>query len=179
MASRRSRPDFRRGRQVIREAGHAAARSWLHFWARLCHSDRAFPSTGAPEIGHALSPMRPRSVKPSASATSASASSVRISFPSSTLRPRNRATNGVAGLSNTVRGGPCVSIRPRLISVCRAVYFEELASVALTESMLGHNQRHIPPGTHKLQPFFRMTVVSASLSRLRSATAARAVWTRV
>src|SRR5947209_7836263 len=63
-----------------------------------------------------------------------------------------------------------VSIRPRLIPVRRAVHFQELASVALAERMLGHYQRHVPPGAHKLQPFFRMTVVSASLSRLRSAT---------
>ena len=63
-----------------------------------------------------------------------------------------------------------VAVRPRLILVCRAVHFQELASVALAESMLGHYQRHVPPGTHKLQPFFRITVVSASLSRLRSAT---------
>jgi hypothetical protein len=42
--------------------------------------------------------------------------------------------------------------------------------VALAERMLGHNERHIPPGFYKLQPFFLMTVVSASLSRLRSAT---------
>src|SRR3954454_17461958 len=64
----------------------------------------------------------------------------------------------------------CVSVRPRLIPVGRAFYFREPASVPLAHPMLSHNQRHVQPRAHKLQPFFLITVVNASLSRLRSAT---------
>src|SRR6185312_12089171 len=42
--------------------------------------------------------------------------------------------------------------------------------MALAQAVLGHHQRHVPPYAYKLQPFFRMTVFSAALSRLRSAT---------
>src|SRR5579872_6891764 len=63
-----------------------------------------------------------------------------------------------------------VAIRPRLIAVSRAVHIQKPASLTLAETMLRHNQRHVPPRAHKLQPFFLITVVSASLSRLRSAT---------
>jgi hypothetical protein len=42
--------------------------------------------------------------------------------------------------------------------------------MALALAVLGPQQRHIAPLRYKLQPFFRITVCSASLSSDKSAT---------
>src|SRR5207244_5402459 len=63
-----------------------------------------------------------------------------------------------------------VVIRTRLIPVRGPVHGYELAGLAFRILKLAHHERHILPQTYKLQPFFRITAFSASLSRLRSAT---------
>src|SRR2546423_2652873 len=61
-------------------------------------------------------------------------------------------------------------VRSRLIPVGASIHGHELAGFASRVMKLAHHQRDILPLTYKLQPFFRITALSASLSRLRSAT---------
>src|ERR1051325_3682638 len=63
-----------------------------------------------------------------------------------------------------------VRIRLRLVSITTTIHLQQLAGPALAHMALLHRQRHILPLAYKLQPFFRITTLSASLSRLRSAT---------
>src|ERR1700737_3277125 len=63
-----------------------------------------------------------------------------------------------------------VVVRPRLISVGGPIHGHELAGFPFRVRKFAHHERHILPWAYKLQPFFRITAFSASLSRLRSAT---------
>ena len=63
-----------------------------------------------------------------------------------------------------------VAVRPRLIAVTRSIHSQQLAGRALALSKLRRHERHLFPQLGKLHPFFRITALSISLSRLRSAT---------
>src|SRR5665213_11994 len=63
-----------------------------------------------------------------------------------------------------------VPVRARIVPVTRPFDVKEPASPAFAESILVHQQCHVPARTHKPHPFFRITAFSASLPRLRSAT---------
>src|SRR5579883_1322153 len=63
-----------------------------------------------------------------------------------------------------------VVVRPGLIAIAAAVHFEELTGLAFAVGELLLDKRHVRSQAGKLQPFFRITALSASLSRLRSAT---------
>jgi len=45
-----------------------------------------------------------------------------------------------------------VAIRLRLIPLARSIHLQELAGMALAQSVPGHYERHISPSAYKLQP---------------------------
>src|ERR1043166_2800330 len=63
-----------------------------------------------------------------------------------------------------------IFVRLCFVAICRAVHTEEPAGMTFAQLILIHQLSDIPPRAYKLQPFFRITDFSASLSRLRSAT---------
>src|ERR1019366_1327989 len=71
---------------------------------------------------------------------------------------------------NQNRAQILIAIRNCFVPVTSAGHFQKPASLTFAQPVFGHDERHVAPRTHKLQPFFLMTVVSAALSRLRSAT---------
>src|SRR3954453_8407276 len=69
---------------------------------------------------------------------------------------------------------PCpqfpISVRLWLVTVGAAIQAIELASAALAQAILLHRERHVLPAAYELHPFFEITALRTSRSRLRSAT---------
>src|SRR5262249_35728313 len=61
-----------------------------------------------------------------------------------------------------------VRLGSRLVPIRAPIHLHQLAGVALTQAMLLNHQRHCAALPYKLQPFFRITVCRASLSKLGS-----------
>src|SRR5579863_150959 len=65
-----------------------------------------------------------------------------------------------------------VSIRIRLVPIAGSIHAEQLADPAFAQMESSRYERNVFSQTGKLQPFFRMTAFTSSLSRLISATSA-------
>src|SRR3954470_10613154 len=63
-----------------------------------------------------------------------------------------------------------IAVRLWLVPVAAAIQATKLASAAFAQVILLHRERHVLPAAYELHPFFEITALSTSRSRLKSAT---------